>query len=111
MLSVLQLSDSDEVHVSAKRPKRRDPVKRRSGIKDCPLCDTPMPYKRVEGSMRSWSPSEYAWVCPKCPVTMLDGSIDPKEDTWEKRRARNDRKRLGAYLSALSSKCNKDDAS
>lgn len=52
--------------------------------------------------MKEWAPSDYAWFCPKkCNVIHHDGSIDPKEDTWEKRQAKEDRKDLNSYLSSL----------
>jgi len=67
--------------------------------KACPRCGTKMPYRRVNGKMKEWSPCKYAWYCTKCPeVCFLDGSIDPKDtSTWE--HAQQKRKTSALYRS------------
>ena len=72
------------------------------------MCNEPMPYRKIEGPMKMWAPSDYAWFCPgNCGVIRHDGSIDPNEDTWEKRKAKEDRKDLNSYLSSLYRKMDK----
>ena len=52
--------------------------------------------------MSEWSPCDYAWFCEECPcVTVIDGSIDPREDTWQSRERRQNRLSLNSYLSSL----------
>ena len=89
--------------VSAKNGSPRwDPRKIRSGKRCCPRCGKSMPYKRVREDMAKWSPCDHAWFCEWCPeVCVIDGSINPDEDTWQSRERRNQRQQLNKYLASL----------
>lgn len=51
--------------------------------------------------MIGWSPSHFAWFCPQCPATMLDGSIVQQEHTWHRRIMNEERRRITEYLVAV----------
>jgi len=87
--------------VKSKKPSIEQIVKRKDRSIDCPQCWRPMRYKRVPGAMAGWSPSPYAWFCQHCDIYVLDGPLDPNEDTWEKRAMEEDRKRLSSYLASI----------
>jgi hypothetical protein len=58
-------------------------------------------YKRVQGRMAKWSPGPYAWRCESCSIVVLDGSLDPDENTWDQKIAEYDRDRISSYLSSI----------
>ena len=61
-----------------------------------------MRYRKINGTMLEWSPCDHAWFCEACPcVRVIDGSIDPQEDTWQSREQRLNRRKLNSYLSTL----------
>lgn len=79
-----------------------NPRKIRDGQRCCPRCNLSMRYKRVHGKMSEWSPCDHAWICDSCPmVFMIDGSIDPDEDTWQTRERKTQRRQLNSYLASL----------
>ena len=52
--------------------------------------------------MVEWSPCDHAWFCEFCPeVCVIDGSIDPEENTWQSRERRDRRRQLNKYLASL----------
>jgi hypothetical protein len=81
---------------------KRNPRKIRDGKRSCPRCWSPMQYKRVTGAMLEWSPCDHAWFCDSCPpVRVIDGSIDPSEDTWQSREKAQNHRQLNSYLMSL----------
>lgn len=80
-----------------------DIVRIKDGKKTCPKCMLGMRYKKTSGNMKEWSPSKFAWICVKCNVFFLDGSINPSDKTWEKRIEERDKDRVSKYLSFLFS--------
>jgi len=66
-----------------------------------------MDYIELAGAMKSWSPHSYGWKCVSCtgyPVYILDGDIDPREKTWERKRREFERKELFATIGAIGFK-------
>lgn len=52
--------------------------------------------------MSEWSPCDHAWFCEHCPpVRVIDGSIDPNEDTWQTRERTENHRQLNSYLMSL----------
>lgn len=52
--------------------------------------------------MVEWSPCDHAWFCECCPpVCVIDGSIDPHEDTWQTRERAQNHRQLNTYLMSL----------
>lgn len=55
----------------------------------CPCCSskgktTKMRYRRVSGTMRHWSPFDYAWQCDVCVhVWVLDGAMRSQDKLWK----------------------------
>ena len=83
---------------------RRIDLKRIVKLRDkkivCPACGkNMMRFKPVRGAMKKWSPSPYAWTCPTCHATKIDGSIIPEDDRWDKRMLDDERSRLSSFLS------------
>lgn len=85
------------------RKKRsiEDIVRRKDRSVNCPRCWERMRYKRAQGKMAKWSPGLYAHYCKPCNVYVLDGSIDPDEDTWDRKNEENNRSRFSSYLSSI----------
>ena len=75
-------------------------IKIRDKREACPHCLKPMRYRRVSGTMKLWAPAPYAWTCPQCRFTQLDGSIVPGEETWDVRMEKDEKRRLSSFLAA-----------
>jgi hypothetical protein len=60
-----------------------------------------MPYKKVTARMAKWSPGAYAWRCKPCAIFILDGSIDPNEETWDIKVKEDGKQRISSYLSSI----------
>ncbi len=100
-MQVHPLESADRVSAKRSGPKW-DPRKIRDGKRVCRRCGTSMRYKRVQGNMVDWSPCDHAWFCESCPeVCVIDGSIDPEENTWQSRERKNQRRQLNKYLASL----------
>jgi hypothetical protein len=62
--------------------------------------------------MVEWSPCDHAWFCELCPpVRVIDGSIDPQEDTWQSREKAENHRQLNSYLLSLLGGDNEDSES
>jgi hypothetical protein len=64
-----------------------------------------MPYIEVSKDMKRWSPYAWAWNCTLCQnIWMLDGSIDPNCETWERRQRDRERSELLTAVWAIGFK-------
>lgn len=85
--------------------RKIDPIRLRQGKRECPRCQSKMPYRRVSSRVAQWAPGLYAWFCDECPqVIVLDGTIMPGESTWANRHKEDRDKKMKQSLGALFKK-------
>lgn len=66
-----------------------------------------MDYIELTIREKRWAPHTYAWKCGDCvaqPVYVLDGDINPRSKSWERRRREFERKELLAAIGAIGFK-------